>query len=391
MNVLIITADYYAQIGGKFTHILMLKKGLEELGNSVEILHPRRNFVNKLFIGGPGKLLDIFGVGVYYRQYVIKEMLKCLVEKRLHSSAVEVMNAEDIIAFWAVSEIKNRPRVILTVHGELAQEMESAGHTKRAFEKDLFLRLEKKAYENADYVIAVDTRLKEHIKGLAPKTEHKLSVIKNFIDVNSFNGKVLSLKREEVLKKFNIALIKNVVLVPRRLMLKCGVIYAIKAAETIAKKLRRRDFVFLIVGDGPEKMSLASYINDNKLGEYIKMFNGVMYDEMAKFYRVADIVLVPSIDVKGYKEATSLSVLEAMATRIPVIASGLGGLAEIIENGKTGILVPEKSHQEIASNIIRVIDDDRLKSSLTDAAFDYVSRNHSHLSAAKKFLEIYKK
>ena len=79
-----------------------------------------------------------------------------------------------------------------------------------------------------------------------------------------------------------------------------------------------------------------------------------------------------------------------MAAKIPVIASDIGGLAEIINNGVTGMLVPEKSSEDIADNIIKLLDHEDARSKIVAAAFDYVSKNHSNKAAAQKFSQIYK-
>lgn len=390
MNILILTADYYAQLGGKFTHIIMLKSGLEELGHSVDVLFPKRNLLNKVIIGVGGKILDFFGIGVYYRQNVIKEILGFSFRNFMSRKRIDIINAEDIIAFSAIDRTKIKIPVVLTIHGELAQEIESAGHIRSNFEKNLFLKMERKSYELADYVITVDTRLKNHIQDLAPLSKPKLQIIQNFIDVGSFKGKIDSLNEGEIKKKLGIAFNKKVILVPRRLVLKCGVIYAIKAAEILRRSFNRNDLIFLIVGVGPERNNLLAYIQENKLQQFVFLIDGAEYEKMPEFYKIAEAVLVPSINVKGYKEATSLSVLEAMAAKIPVIASNIGGLAEIIDNKVTGVLVPEKSSKDIANSIIWLLDHDDIRTKITTAAFDYVLRNHSNKIAAQKFAQIYK-
>lgn len=390
MNILIAGADYYGQTGGKATHIVMLKSALEESGHLVKIIFPCRNLFTKLAIGGGGKILDLFGLGIIYRQFIIKGLLKESIKKFLKKNKVDIINVEDIIAFFSVFELKNNLPVILTMHGELAQEMESAGHIKFNFEKNHFLRMEKTAYEKSACIVAVDTRLKNHVENLVPKVKLKLQIIQNFIDVEMFREKVDLLNKEGVKKELKIDFEKKVILIPRRLVLKCGVIYAVKAAEILRDQFNRNDLFFVIVGDGPEKRSLKSYIKKNNLQKAVFLSGGVEYKEMAKYYKIADIVLVPSIDVKGYKEATSLSVLEAMAAEIPVIASDLGGLAELIDNGITGILVPEKSGEDIANRIIRLLDCEDMKNNIIKAAFNYVSKNHSNKIAAREFIEIYR-
>jgi glycosyltransferase involved in cell wall biosynthesis len=65
--------------------------------------------------------------------------------------------------------------------------------------------------------------------------------------------------------------------------------------------------------------------------------------------------IVPSVNVGGVIEATSLSALEAMATGRPVIASRLGGLAEIIDDARTGFLAPQKDHAQFARTMNKIL------------------------------------
>ncbi len=389
MKVLILTADYYAQLGGKFTHILMLKSGLEGLGHSVDVVFPKRTALNALVVSGVGKMLDPFGFGVFYRQKAIGNILRCALRRYLRKNKPDIINTEDIIAFSVATSIKFSVPKVLTVHGELAQEMESARHIKHKFEKQLFLDAEKKSYEEADYIVAVDTRLKNHVADLAPLSKGRIEIIQNFIDVISFSRKIELLDKEAIKKELGISPSMRVILVPRRLVLKCGVIYAVQAMEILKTRYGRTDLLLLIVGVGPEKNNILSYISDHNLQPSVMLIDGAEYGRMPGFYKISDLVLVPSINVKGYKEATSLSVIEAMAARVPVIASDIGGLSEMIENGTTGILVEERLSEDIASNIIRLLEHKDLADSITSVAFDYVSRNHSNESAARRFAGIF--
>ncbi len=391
MKILILTADYYAQLGGKFTHIMMLKSGLEGLGHSVDVIFPKRTALNALIISGIGRILDPLGLGVYYRQNAIGCILGRALGRYLRKNRPDIVNTEDIIAFSAAKSIKTELPLIITVHGELAQEMESAGHIKRESEKKLFLDTEKRSYEGADYVVSVDTRLRDHVVDLAPLSKGKIEIIQNFIDVESFRRKLNLLDRESVKRGLGIIPSKKVILVPRRLVLKCGVIYAVKAAEILRTKYGRTDLVFLIVGVGPERGNILDCISEKELIESVTLIDGAEYDRMPGFYKISDIVLVPSINVKGYKEATSLSVIEAMAARVPVIASDIGGLSEMIDNGITGILVPERSSEEIAENIVKLLNGKEFADRMTSAAFDYVVKNHSNETAATRFARIYEK
>ena len=78
---------------------------------------------------------------------------------------------------------------------------------------------------------------------------------------------------------------------------------------------------------------------------------------MKDLYRcIADIVLVPSIHSYGVEEATSISALEAMGSGSPVIAGAVGGLKEIFEHEKDGLLVEVKNTEDLSNSIIRILD-----------------------------------
>ncbi len=122
----------------------------------------------------------------------------------------------------------------------------------------------------------------------------------------------------------------------------------IKAAKRllqIEKKLK-----FLIVGDGPEYGRLQLLRDDLGLHESI-LFLGKRND-IAKLLSVIDIFVLPSIS-----EGMSLTLLEAMAAGKAIVATKVGGNPEVIVNEKTGVLVPSKNEEELASAISSLLSD----------------------------------
>ena len=79
---------------------------------------------------------------------------------------------------------------------------------------------------------------------------------------------------------------------------------------------------------------------ENHLEENVRLLGGQGPDAIRELYRLADIVLVPSVHSENVEEATSLSALEAMASGRPLIAGAVGGLAEMVVDGENGLLVP---------------------------------------------------
>lgn len=125
-----------------------------------------------------------------------------------------------------------------------------------------------------------------------------------------------------------------------------GVIYLLEAL----KRLREAGVTFkaLIAGDGPEKGELIRFVEQNELTEYVIFVGWVNPGSIAEYYSVADVFVGPSIiSSRGWQEALGTVFLEALACGVPIIATDTGGIADAVEDGKTGRLVPEKSAKAI--------------------------------------------
>ena len=110
-------------------------------------------------------------------------------------------------------------------------------------------------------------------------------------------------------------------------------------------------------------------------------------EEMLHYYNMSDVVCIPSVTVAGVQEATSVACLEAMASRVPVIASNIGGLSELITDGFNGYLVKENDVHALAVKIKQVLStDSRI---IVKNAYDYLMENYSGIGAAKKFIKLY--
>ncbi|MHB8117598.1 MAG: glycosyltransferase family 4 protein [Methanothrix sp.] len=112
-----------------------------------------------------------------------------------------------------------------------------------------------------------------------------------------------------------------------------------------------------IYGDGPERAKLASSINKHSLDTYVKLqgtSNKVRY-RLSQY----DLLVIPS-----RQESFGIVVLEAYDAMVPVVASNIPGLNEIVQNEKTGLLFMPNNANSLSQQIIRLISDSKLKNSL---------------------------
>ncbi len=189
---------------------------------------------------------------------------------------------------------------------------------------------------------------------------------------------------------WNVPENKFVLFCPRRLVKKNGVIYPALALASM-KELDRERFLVLHAGEGGERAEMERIIRERQLADHVRLLGGQDPEAVRELYRLADAVLVPSVHSENVEEATSLSALEAMASGRPLIAGRVGGLAEMVRDGETGLLVPAADPEALAAAILRLADEPGLGACLAIAAREYVVANHSHLQAAAAYVEVYRR
>jgi glycosyltransferase involved in cell wall biosynthesis len=128
-----------------------------------------------------------------------------------------------------------------------------------------------------------------------------------------------------------------------------------------ACSLLRRDgrpFRCLIVGKGELEGELRSLIGKLGLEEQVELAGPIPREELVPVYRRASVVVAPSvIGADGNRDGLPTVVTEAMALGIPVVATNVTGIPELVEDGRTGLLVPQRQPESLAGAIRRVLVD----------------------------------
>lgn len=148
---------------------------------------------------------------------------------------------------------------------------------------------------------------------------------------------------------------KRLVIYAGRLDKEKGVEFLIKAAKMIEAEI-------YILGGGDYQKELGKLVQKLKLKNvhFIGYIGKEYLNELREFYRRADVVVVPST----VKEAFGIVILEAMACSTPVVASKIGGIPNIVKEGKTGFLVQPRSVNEIVEQVNKIINDDKLRTAM---------------------------
>jgi glycosyltransferase involved in cell wall biosynthesis len=182
---------------------------------------------------------------------------------------------------------------------------------------------------------------------LIPKT--KIRYIPNAINVKPYEQ--LPRPRQTTNGKVNILYMGHITR-------EKGIFDLIEASRTISKKNPR--FVTDIVGEcliDEELCRMNEIINSNDLQEYIKIFGPEYGKKQIGRFASADIFVLPS-----YHEGMPMSVIEAMAAGLPVVASNVGGIPDLIENEVTGKLIAPGDVQALSSSLIELIENPEKRS-----------------------------
>jgi len=168
--------------------------------------------------------------------------------------------------------------------------------------------------------------------------------------------------------------------VPRRLFEKNGVEYFIRAMPYIVEAV---DAEAILIGDGPERSRLEALAAELGVAERLCFLGRRAHAEVPGLLRWGEVAVFPSL-----MEATSVAALEAMACGVPVAASRVGGLPEIVD-GTVGSLFEPADPRSLAQAVVQLLGDERLRDRGLRARERVVER-WSNDRLADRHLEIYR-
>lgn len=150
--------------------------------------------------------------------------------------------------------------------------------------------------------------------------------------------------------------------------------YLLDACE----QLRQRGVPFqcLLIGDGKERPAIEAHIARLKLGNEVTLMGRQSRDRVSEILAKSDALVMPSVVTpSGMMDGIPNSLFEALATELPVIASAISGIPELVEDGRTGLLVPERDADALAEALIKLHENPNLGRRLAKAGREKVLRD----------------
>jgi glycosyltransferase involved in cell wall biosynthesis len=225
-------------------------------------------------------------------------------------------------------------------------------------------------YRRYAKIICISKQVQNSLIKWVPKIKEKIEIIPNGIPMNSKSND------SPLMKKYDALFVG-------RLVQQKGINFLLEAVSILQKKYKKI-IRAAIVGDGPLKKELIKMCEELKIEDFVE-FLGFQRD-VDQIMRSSRVLVLPS-----RCEGFGLVLLEAMKNKLPIIATNVGGIPEIITNEYEGILVPKENPEMLADSINRVLENSELRDQLIQNAYKKVQGYYSIEKYAHNMFNIYSK
>jgi phosphatidylinositol alpha-1,6-mannosyltransferase len=274
---------------------------------------------------------------------------------------------------WLIKKFTNKPVVIIT-HG-----------LDLTWKNNLYQKLwVEKFIPTADKLIAVGNEtIRAGVKhGIA---EDKFVFIPNGVDTEK---NIAPSNHSEIEKILGQSIKdKKIILTSGRLARRKGVAWFV---ENVMPKLPN-NVIYIVAGSGPDKENILNKISKGNLTERVFMLGYVPDETRNMLFSTCDIFVQPNIKIPGDIEGFGISVIEAAACRLPVVASRLEGLQDAIKDGKNGFLIDSENTEGYVEKISQLLSNEETLLEFGEKARIFVVGNYSWEIIIRKYIEEIKK
>ena len=161
-----------------------------------------------------------------------------------------------------------------------------------------------------------------------------------------------------------------------------GLQYLLDALPLILK--RHPKVCLRIVGGGPEKNNLKSRCVDLEISDHVHFLGAVKNDLLPALYQTSNVVVFPSVIAEGF----GLVLVEALGCQCAAVVTDLPVLQDIIIDGKTGLVVPQKNIQQLAEKVVLLLNDYELGRSLGREGRRFVLKHYDWSIIEQKYVNL---
>ncbi|MBE0449160.1 MAG: glycosyltransferase [Actinobacteria bacterium] len=343
MRIGIITECYRPAINGVVFSILNFKKALEKRGHEVIVFAPATNQKN-----GEKDLIGCRTIShPAYPGYGLTLPLNG--KKRAVAASLDLIHVQHpfIMGRYALAlSRKYHKPLIFTNHTQYDQYYHYIPFL------GVMLRGAIESYvigfiSRCDLVIAPSASIKKHLK--ARQVTRPIEIVPNGIDIDKFAERRHD--RLEVRRKLGLDPDTRVILYSGRIALEKNLDFLLDSFKALLNKTPTLKVKLAVAGNGPQEANFRRMVAERGLDKNVVMLGARPHDEMPEVYWAADILATAS-----KTEVHPLTIIEAQASGLPVVALKAMGISDIITHGEGGLLVKENV-EDFASTLARLLSD----------------------------------
>jgi colanic acid/amylovoran biosynthesis glycosyltransferase len=239
-------------------------------------------------------------------------------------------------------------------------------------------RIYKRLFETGDLFLPISEHWKHRLIELGCP-EEKIIVHRMGVDCNRFLFRSRRLDDSNKVRFVSIG----------RLVEKKGFEYGIRAVAKLTKNVQNIEYT--IVGDGALNEYLQNLIQELGVDNNIHMVGWKQQEEVIEILENAHILLAPSVTSKnGDQEGIPVSLMEAMAMGLPIVSTKHSGIPELIENGVSGFLVPERDSEALYEKLKYLVDRPDMWPEMGAQGRKYVEENYNINKLNDRLVHIFK-
>ncbi len=327
MKILMHCVYFPPEVGGLESHVFQLCRWLARQGHDVGIVTSR-----SLPEAPPSEILD--GVNVWRTWFPSRSPAGWVAHAAFSTpKLVSLARTADVVHAQAFSSVP--PGVAArAAHGAPLVASFHTSHFLRRAEQARWRPVLAQTVRWPDYSMAASVEIAEVAEALAPGVT--VEPFTNGIDTDQFRRTEPSLPPSE----------RKRLIAPRRLFEKNGVEYLVRAMPLIAEQV---DAEVFLVGDGPERGKLETIAGELDVADRVHFMGARPNTELPGLLSSCDLAVFPSL-----MEATSVAALEAMSCEVPVLATRVGGLPEIVDDTVGGLCEPSDP-QDLARMAVQTL------------------------------------
>jgi glycosyltransferase involved in cell wall biosynthesis len=317
---------------------------------------------------------DGFNIHVLKRTFfthlsIIIEMM--LLKRKIMEINPDIVHVQGTSFPYSLSAslVQNKYPVVLTVHGVIAEEYKFQKGIQYLFGKFIAGPIEKYAISKIANIIACSPAMKSLV---SDRSNSKIYIVSNGVDFDDIQNiqPHRSIEHPSILF---VGLLRKVK----------GVDLLLKAVPIILKSVP--NIHVYIVGSGEQETELKRLAKNLSIEKQVIFLGFISVEDKYSYYKSTDICAFPSI-----YEPFGIALLEAMACSKPIVASNVGGIPFVVENGKTGLLFECWNVEELAEKVIILLKDKELREQMGKAGRER-AKGFTWDKIAEQTVELYKK